>query len=388
MVDLRLEKPSFQCNCKSRKNPCKHILAVLLLLMESSVIIQVNSEPPEDVARWLDRRTNRSVSKIRTEEEEEKLTQQRNKNRAARLQQMAGGLEELEKWLYDVMKEGVASLYHRPQSYWKEWAAQMTNAKMGNLAKRIERMPIVFQQTNWHELFFAELGDLYLIVRGFRQLDQLPDGMQQELFNTLGVNINKKELLALEGVQDEWWVLAQRQGVEDKLRFQRLWLYGKNTNQFALLLEYAWQDNPFEYSLQSGQVVAGELVFYPANFRQRATFKTFQNLPNYNSIKKLRAYPKITLFFDDYARAIAKNPWLIVFPVALENVIPQYHEEQLILIDQSLQYIPAKVLNETAVWQLIAISGGHPIAVFGEWEKGNLTILSVYSELGSVELTF
>jgi hypothetical protein len=46
------------------------------------------------------------------------------------------------------------------------------------------------------------------------------------------------------------------------------------------------------------------------------------------------------------------------------------------------------VLNETAVWQLIAISGGHPIAVFGEWEKGNLTILSVYSELGSVELTF
>lgn len=378
MLDLRLEKPAFQCSCKSRKNPCRHILAVLLLLLESSERIQVSHEPPDDVMVWLQKRSNRLIPKTRTEEEEAQLAVQRNKTRAVRLQQMSSGLDDLERWLHDIIKEGLATLYHRPPTYWKEWSAQLHNAKMGNLAKRIEQIPILFSTEDWHEVLLAELGDLYLIIRGFRQLEQLPEGLQHELFNSIGVNVKRNDLLELDAVNDHWIIVAQREGIEDKLRFQRTWLYGKKTEQYALLLEYAWGDTPFAYTWNIGKTLEAAFIFYPAQFLQRAICKTFQYAPEDSS--DLPTYSNFSSFQSAYTKAIAKNPWLTVFPAAVAQLIPVVKDNQLHLLDSSHQCLALKAVPENTMWQLIALSGGHPIHIFGEWEKGNWTILAAKSD--------
>lgn len=56
-VDLR--EVAFRCSCPSRKFPCKHSLA-LLLLHASQPSLFKSAQPPEWVAQWLQERVARA----------------------------------------------------------------------------------------------------------------------------------------------------------------------------------------------------------------------------------------------------------------------------------------------------------------------------------------
>ncbi|NJK83883.1 MAG: hypothetical protein HC912_08800 [Saprospiraceae bacterium] len=108
---------------------------------------------------------------------------------------MAKGLEELELWLHDVMREGTAVYLEKPSDYWGEWSAQLTNAKMGNLAKKVKSLQYIKGKANENEQMLIALGEIYLLVRSFVRIHQLKAGMQQELLQQIGVNLKKQTLL-------------------------------------------------------------------------------------------------------------------------------------------------------------------------------------------------
>jgi len=365
-VDLRHEKVAFQCSCRSRKNPCKHGLALIILLMEYNESFTVIPELPEEVQKWLKRRDQRILPRDRTEEEAAALTVQRQKTREKRLKQMAKGLDELEIWLHDILRTGLAILPQQPRSYWENWQAKLVDAKMKGISKRFEYLFFCLKEENWHELVLAEIGDIYLMVKGFRNLEQLPEPLQQELFTIIGVNIKKQEVLENQGIEDEWCVLALQEAEEERLLYQRCWLYGKNSKQFALHLDFAWGSEPFSIEWKVGSVVQGELVYYPSSYSQRALFRTFQLT---KQAIEMEGFLDLQSFKDVYAKAISTNPWLFQFPTFLENVIPIVEKESLQLLDIQGQTLPCVVNNELHSWQLLAMSGGHPIHVFGIWEK-------------------
>jgi hypothetical protein len=75
---------------------------------------------------------------------------------------------------------------------------------------------------------------------------------------------------------------------------------------------------------------------------------------------------------------MARNPWLERFPLALAAVIPSRAGEGWIVQDAAGD----RLLLDTpdyAGWQLLALSGGHPIAVAGEWDGRTLCPLSAYA---------
>ncbi|MEN0051138.1 MAG: hypothetical protein AAF806_29005, partial [Bacteroidota bacterium] len=74
-------------------------------------------------------------------------------------------------------------------------------------------------------------------------------------------------------------------------------------------------------------------------------------------------------FTAAYAKAIGSNPWLFQFPTFLENVVPIVKEDQLQLLDIQQQVLDCNANDELHPWQLLAMSGGHPISVFGIWDK-------------------
>ncbi|MEM8526740.1 MAG: SWIM zinc finger family protein [Bacteroidota bacterium] len=365
-VDLRHEKVAFQCSCRSRKNPCKHGLALIILLMEYNEAFTVVPELPEEVQKWLKRRDQRILPKNRTEEEEAELAALRKKNYERRLKQMAKGLEELEIWLHDILRTGLATLPQQKRAYWENWQAKLVDAKMKGISKRFEYMQTCLKEENWYELILAEIGDIYLMVKGFRNLEQLPIALQQELFTVIGVNTKKQEVLENQGIEDEWCVLALQEGEEERLVYQRCWLYGKQSNQFALHLDFAWGSEPFAIEWQVGNVVQGELVYYPSSYPQRALFRTFQLTKNELEMKGSLDFAS---FKAAYAQAVSSNPWLFQFPVFLENVIPIVKEDELQLLDIQEQVLDCEVSDELHPWQLLAMSGGHPISVFGVWEQ-------------------
>jgi hypothetical protein len=67
-----------------------------------------------------------------------------------------------------------------------------------------------------------------------------------------------------------------------------------------------------------------------------------------------------------YAERLGRNPWLERLPVAIRQVVPHRgREDGWWLSDADGQRVP---LSGPHGWQLLALSGGAPIDVFGEWD--------------------
>jgi hypothetical protein len=81
---------------------------------------------------------------------------------------------------------------------------------------------------------------------------------------------------------------------------------------------------------------------------------------------------------DDYAHALAVQPFLDHFPALLAGLVPDgtgrgiAHDAQGRRIDLHPSFRHATYL--------LALSGGHPITLFGEWDGPALLPLSVWQE--------
>jgi hypothetical protein len=53
--------------------------------------------------------------------------------------------------------------------------------------------------------------------------------------------------------------------------------------------------------------------------------------------------------------------------------------DDLLLVDNNKKFISARI-REDSHWKLMALSGGHSICVFGEWEKGCFFVMSALAE--------
>lgn len=363
----------FKCNCPSRKKPCAHVLALMLIYAEARSGFKNIQQLPEWVADWLLVKDHPEITQ-RTEEQEAKLAEQRLKTRAKRLLQMEEGLNELDLWLNDVVRQGLANLEVQPPDFWEEIAGRLVNAKCGKLARRVRHLPTLFGQPNWHERMLAEIGELYLLLKGFKNIQQLPPALQQEMLNQAGINVKKEELIDVKGVQDTWLVIGQTEGKDEdsNLFFRRTWIAGEKSQKVALLLEYAWGTNPYETNFKPGNQFRGEVVYYPSAFDLRVSLRNFQTVAEPFLIN---GYEHFNHFAKAYANAVGANPWLLVFPAILENVIPVFEKDAFFLVDEQQKMLPLKTDEETA-WTTLALSGGQPITVFGEFENQAFVPLS------------
>lgn len=358
-----IAKNAWQCTCPSRKSPCKHILALMLLHDKQDEVIRTTDFFPRDIEHW--------VENWKSPEEKAAIkAENASKSRAKRLEEMATGIAELEIWLTDIIREGLASLDNRDETYWNAVSAKMFDAKLSSIGRRMRSFPFL----NGHEQLLLELGDIYLLAQGFKQLNELPAPLQKQILTTAGLNIQKKEVLAQrEGIVDNWLAIGQMQKIEDNLRVRKTWFLGEQTQRKGMVLEYVPTHLDFETNWSVGAVYSGEVLFYPSAYPLRILFRHFEvsNAP----FSRFQGYIHFEHFLQHYAKATAANPWLRTFPCLLEDVIPVWEKEQLVLVDKEKKQLLAESRNENH-WKLLALSGGHPICVFGEWGKDSFTPLS------------
>ncbi len=375
-VDLRHDKPGFKCSCRTRKSPCKHSFGLLMLLVKNPDAFRVVDEPPEETMQWLKRRDSHIAPPERTLEEEAQLAAQRQKNREKRFGQMSKGIEELEAWLLDTLREGLASLHGQASEYWEERAARLVDAKMKAVASRVKNLALVMQQPDWHEQSLQTFGELFLLIKAFRQRAYLAQPLQQELLNTAGVSFKKDDLLAEKGVQDDWVVVGREEGEEENLYFQRIWLVGATTNRYGVRLEFNYGSPVAGGDWPIGTVLKAEVVFYPSSFPQRLLFKKYERTKPQT---ELSYFEHFAAFAKAYAEAVAANPWLMSFPGLIGGVIPVQKDEQYFLTDAN-RHTLAIPEDEAQFWTLFALSGGQPIAVFGNWNGSVFQPLSAEAQ--------
>lgn len=353
---VRLDPPLLRCSCKSRRRPCKHALALVLLFLNRNEVWRVKEELP-DWARAL-------LGKQDPQAQAAPATAPDQKKQAERVLLMDSGVAELDKWLRTVARLGLAQMVQAPEE-WENLAARMVDCKLGSIARRIRLCQQWLQQENWEDAVTAELGLLYLFVLAWQRKESLQPAQKRELLQVAGWNVRKDQLNAQQGVEDNWLVLGISTGTEEKLKFRRTWMRGEKSGRYALLLDFAFGNRGFEDHWVTGSVLRGRLLFYPGQPALRAAFQQYQ--VSRDAYEAVTAYADLEELRISYAKALGLSPWLLVLPALVDEVRPIYDQskKQFYLLDQEKRQL--RMPETEPSWKLLAISGGQPISCFGEY---------------------
>jgi hypothetical protein len=375
---IDLSGPAFKCTCPSRKFPCKHTLALFLLLVDQAPAF-ARTTPPTWVTDWLAARARAAEKRAQKEAHEAAPDPAAQAKRAVQRQaKVEAGLQELSLWLGDLMRGGLAALQGQAYDSWDGMARRLEDAQAPGLARRVRHLAgIPASGANWPERLLDHLSRLHLLIEGFSRIDSLSPAIRADIRFAIGWTQNQDDLLAGAGLRDRWLVLGQRTEEEDRLMARRTWLWGQERAQPALDLQYIYAGQARETSLVPGICTEAELVFYPGAFPLRAVIKARSGTPTL--LDSLPGHASIRIALETVSAALAQNPWLEQFPISLRTAIPIQRNDGWSIYDHSGARLPVAPGFERG-WSLLALSGGHPIGVFGEWDGQHLLPLSAWAD--------
>jgi hypothetical protein len=352
------EKPAFYCDCQSREQSCRHVIALLLLHNKYAKLFPEQALPP-----WAEG-LQQQPPKQSSEEEKTQREMAKNARVEKRLELMKGGVYELEKWLIDLTQQGLSILTAQDDTFWSHFASKMVDAKLGGIARRIRGISSLLQEEDWHVHILEVFAQLFLFVQSFKQLDTLPEDMQEDILTMAGMSRKQDVLFSRTGIKDHWLIVGIAESEEENLRSRKTYLIGEHTGRVAYLLDFAWGRQAYDYHWKIGYTIDGEAIFYPGSYPLRIVIKSPR--VSKRSFKLSVAYNSLAHFADGFAKAIAANPWISSFPCVLTNMNVHVHDEKLWLVDADHKGI--LLPDSTASWSLMAVSKGKPLTIFGEWD--------------------
>ncbi|WP_344801040.1 SWIM zinc finger family protein [Microlunatus ginsengisoli] len=373
------------CTCPSRKRPCKHVLALLLLWTDDGIGVAAE---PQFVTRWFDRRSaaaQRAATTIRggTERGSGLADPDAAAKRAAeRRRRVDLGLTELDTWLRDQVRAGLATLPRAGYGHFDAVAARMVDAQAPGVAGTLRGIPGELVGADWPERALHALGGLRLLVRAHQGLDRLPPDLAATVRSRVGYPVSKDEVLRGPGVADRWHALAAVDTIEFQLESRRVWLLGERTGRWAVWLAFAVPGQPMDTSVQPGQLIDGDLHFYPGSGQHRALVGAGRRTdpvpfpPRGEGLAEVRAA---------FAELLAADPWASRMPALVRGVpvAPDEPGRPWLLADGAGETCSLEDAG-TDPWMLLAHSCGDPISVFGEWHGGRLLPLAVLAEPAAV----
>ena len=372
VVDLG-SPPAYACSCPSRKIPCKHALALLLQWSDGLV---PTSQPPPFAAAWLSARVS-----LTTQPEPANASRQPGeladpaaaaKRAAARAERVAAGLDELDQWLCDQIRGGIAGLERAGYAHFDTMAARMVDAQAPGIAGMLRAIPAEFAGVGWPSRVLEQLGALHLLVQAHRRLDELPADLAATVRARIGYSVAKSEVLALPGVVDHWFAVGMVDTAEYRLDTRRVWLYGAASGRWAVIMSFAPPGGLLDDTVMAGYLLHARLHFYPGAGQFRAV------VGEQTAARAVPAMPPAESFADvraRYARLVASDPWAARMPAAI-NAVPVPGAGLWHMRTDAGECCQIIDLPEEP-WPLLARSGGEKIAVFGEWTQRGFRPLSV-----------
>lgn len=400
--------PVCSCSCPSRKIPCKHALALLLLRVQHPTAFSA-TERPEWVEEWLQARRQRAAGQ---EEKKERRKEQARANpaaaarrEAARLARVRDGLDELERWMCDQTQHGFSSLSGQ-HGVWDKLAARMVDAQAPGMAARLRALNgIAERNPDWPAALLGHLGTIQLLIDAFRHMDDLSPSEQADVRAALGLAPDRsaQDGAAPTGtepdlVEDVWLTLGVTYAEEDRLWRRRVWLRGQTCGRLALLLDFSHGGRQFETVFSPGDRVRMTLDFYPGSAPLRARVLAEGRAETAEPPQSAKSgasgadgapgmkdgqgtgaekaiLPSLTLddALMDMARVLAANPWRLPLPLVFNGARICRRGEVWLLLADGDRVLPLDIADAEA-WEILARSGGHPFLVCGEWDGVRLRI--------------
>ncbi|WP_174553526.1 SWIM zinc finger family protein, partial [Nocardia lijiangensis] len=402
-----LSGPAYQCTCPSRKSPCKHALSLLLLWSRGEVAPA--AEVAEFAAEWLTWRAARTATPTTARTANPATAEQRRVR-------VTAGLEELDIWLGDQVRTGLAQADRSYQAF-EAIAARMVDAQAPGVAGALRRLPLLMAtRADWPEPVLREYARLHLLVAAHRRLDDLSPALGASVRTHIGYPNPAESVRAEPVVRDQWMTMGVRSTEDDRLYTRRTWLYGRRTHRWALLVDHAFGTPGFPATAPVlGSMAEAELHYYPGAAPLRALWgerhgvdEPFTTLPGApmdsaptatsphgagigGDASRARGTAGETMptppgkaaestvheALEAHAAALGADPWIRSWPVLLRGVTPVVADAGWQVVDEQGAALPLAPGEQP--WSLLAVSGGHPVTVLGEWTVDGLVPISAFA---------
>jgi hypothetical protein len=378
-TQVDLSGPAFKCSCPSRKFPCKHGLALLMLRVQDPSRF-TSADAPAWVTEWLGSRAEKAQ---KTAERQARPATPANpeaaaKREADRWARIEGAAQELQRWLADQMARGLGALGAQALDGWQTMAKRMVDAQAPGLGQRLfQAADGIHRGDDWPERTLRRLGLLQLACEALQRRSQLDPAVQADLRTLVGWPLDKADVLAGAGepVADRWTVLGVvTEDRDENLTERRVWLHGERSGRRGWLLDHAFGGRGFADVWVAGTARDATLVYFPGRTGLRALAADGAGAPG------APAWPGLSL--DDewgmVARRIAACPWVYLHPVVIAGGTPVRRGEAGVVVAGDRAWPMA--LGDTDTWTLLAACGGHPLQLMGEWNGRTFAPLTAWQD--------
>jgi hypothetical protein len=257
----------------------------------------------------------------------------------------------------------------------------------------------------------SEYALLHLLIKAHERLAELPEDLAAVVRSRVGYPVRAEDALARPAVTDYWLVLAVRELTDAQVPGRRIWLRGRKTGRWAMLLTYAapngaWQDLDTA-RLRPGTEVHADLHYYPGQPPLRALIGTLHADP----VPGAPPVPEngVDALLAQWSAALEQDPWLTTWPVLFTGTPVPLGSASLdgapgaggvrrangpawsgspgkpwYFVDGAGAALP--LADRASLWTLLAVSGGHPVTVAGEWHPDGLVALTTWHGYQAVAL--
>lgn len=400
-----------RCTCPSRKYPCKHALALLLLWAGGHV--PEGPGRPGFVATWMARRAAKAgaaasaVAPAREADADPPGTPPRrpraagqpddlppptpppsdparDKRAAERMARMIGGLVEFERWTGDCLRGGLTAPSLASYRTWDVVAARLVDAQAPSMANRVRRVgSLVGVGAMWHERVLGELAVMQLLSTAGRRLAHLDDDLADSVRAALGWTVRQADVLAVAPEAGEWEVLGRSDVLEDRIVVRRIWLRMVSSptlssptlslpTQWALILSFAAYGQSLTETPLPGDRLQAEIHRYPGRRELRSLIGQVTSPAVASHVAPTTT--SLAGACDEVGEALAVVPWLERWPICV-SAAPTLVGGRWWLADHTGSLPLAGVAAPVA---LLAASAGRATPIVCEWTADGLVPLGVY----------
>ena len=376
----------YQCNCPSRKFPCKHALGLLFLWAEhrigNSGEIAPFAKDFADKSSSADGAANGGAPQAGTKEQTAAQRAAAKARAAERERRVEDGLAELDRWLVDQVSGGLARVAQDPYAWSESIAARMVDAQAPGMASWLRRMPaVVASGQGWPGRLLDELALIHLLIRGYARRAELPADLLATVRDHIGFTVSRADVLAGPAVWDQWLVVFFRDLDSEMVSTRRVWLRGNRSGRWAQVLFFAAGGAGLDSSLVPGSVLNADLHFYPGRAGLRAavgrTYADAVPMTDGEGGRVLLQQPgrSVSAAADDWASALAADPWQHQIPVVLCGRVDHDERGWTFTDTDGISVVVHGV--DLDLWRLLALTAGTVVDVTGEWSPAGFRPASV-----------
>ena len=294
----------------------------------------------------------------------------------ARLKEMRAAIGLVQQWQEVSYR---TPILENPEGFFQEKeriATLLVDHHLGKLARKVRLLGS--DKGGLDSLVFLdEWGEILFITSLWQRFDSLPDGLKTNLLYQSGPNITKRHLVEEPGFHDQFIVVGSEQVVEERLIRRSVYLYGVESSRYYLILDFAFNQQPFDRNYTVGEIYRGEVVAYPFPGSLRIAVRSMQRDQGYRGIYHAIPVQGIEQTVSDFQAVLKINPFCYPFPALMElrtdhkdgawiTTTPQGREVRLASMDSRLVEVFYAVCfrRATRVAVLISREGIRPISYF------------------------